>query len=137
MDKNEKITFLSFTAKYSEEIIHDVAVDLAERNYTIEITNLEGRLIQDPIGGPLRRRSVRKYQNALSELDVISWPILEHSLLESFPTKIDHLVVVYSLDDDVEQFETIGRTTDDLVEIHKKTEQLINHTFGSYEFYKE
>ncbi len=136
-DRNREITFLSILAKYADDIIHDVAIDLTERNYRIESTNTQGRMVEAPLNGSLRRKKIRQYQETLSALDLVSWPVLEEPLSDKFPTIIDQLVVVYTFDDENEQFETTGRTEADLKVLHKATEELISHTFGSYEFYKE
>lgn len=134
---NKEITFIALTTKYLEEVIYDIAVDLENKNYTIEKVDSEGRVLEPQIQGHLRNRSIKKYQEILEDLDVVSWPRLEESPTQSFPTVIKNTVVLYSMDESVDEYYTIGRQDSDLKKLHKATEDLISHTFGSYEYYEE
>lgn len=133
--KNKKITFIAITAKKSENVLQDVVIDLDERNYTIETVDQNGKMVQDPVEGRLRRKSIRKYREELGALDVVSWPLLDESPTQSFPTIIENSVVLYVLEDNGEEYYTSGRENDDLVKLHKVTEHLVSTTFGSYEYY--
>lgn len=134
---NKEITFIALTTKYSEEVIHDIAVDLEDKNYTIEKVDLEGKVLEPQTHGHIRNRSIKKYQETLEDLDIVSWPTLEKSPTQSFPTVIKNTVVLYSMDEFSDEYYTIGRQDSDLKKLHKATEELISHTFGSYEYYEE
>lgn len=133
--KNKKITFIAITAKRSENVLQDVVIDLDERNYTIETVDKNGKMVQDPVEGRLRRKAIRKYREELGALDVVSWPLLDESPTQSFPTILENSVVLYVLEDNGEEYYTSGRENDDLVKLHKVTEHLVSTTFGSYEYY--
>lgn len=116
-------------------MIHDVVIDFDARNYTIETVDDYGKMVEEPIEGRLRRSKLRSYQEELEQLDLVSWPLLDESPTQSFPTVIENSVVLYVFDDDGNEFYTTGRQNEDLVKLHKATEKLVNTTFGSYEYY--
>lgn len=133
--KNTEITFIALTTKYSDDVVHDVVIDFDKRNYTIETVDQYGKMVEEPIKGRLRRKALRKYQEELTQLDVVSWPLLDESPTQSFPTIIENMVVLYVFDDDGSEYFTTGRQNEDLVKLHKATENLVNTTFGTYEYY--
>lgn len=133
--QNKEITFIALTTKKSENVLQDVVIDFEKRNYTIETVDQNGRMVQEPVEGRLRRTAVRKYQEELETLDIVSWPLLDESPAQSFPTILENSVVLYVFEDNGEEYYTKGRENDDLVKLHQATEHLVNTTFGSYEYY--
>lgn len=125
------IDSILFTVKQTRKTIYDVGIDLKEREFRIEITDLYGHTHGPAIDGKLRRSSVEKFLSSLNEADFISWKKLEQGIL---PLKLKSATVMYYIDEKV--YYTKGNTDADLAFLHKAIEQLIGTTFGTYEFYK-
>ena len=129
--KDQAIESILFTVKQTKKTIYDVGIDLKEREYRIETTDLYGHTQGPILDGQLRRSSVKKFLASLNDRDFHSWKKLEQGIL---PLKLKSATVMYSVDG--EMYYTQGSSDDDLAYLHKEIEQLIGTTFGTYEFYK-
>lgn len=129
--KDQAIESILFTVKQTKKTIYDVGIDLKEREYRIETTDLYGHNQGVAIDGQLRRSSVNKFLASLNDRDFFSWKKLEQGIL---PLKLKSATVMYSVDG--EMYYTKGNTDEDLAYLHKAIEQLIGTTFGTYAFYK-
>lgn len=128
--ENEKIDFLMFTAKQTEDSIIDVTVDLYAREYTIAHTDLYGQAIEAEAGGKLRRKAVESFSKKLVELDIVSLPLNEKNTL---PLHLENATLMYVIDD--VSYYTDGSKERDLSKLHKELEEIVGTTFGSYAFY--
>jgi hypothetical protein len=126
----KEIEYLLFTVKQSKKSIYDVGVDLKEREFRIETTDLYGHVQGPQVDGKLRRSSVEKFLTSLNDLDFLSWPQLEQGIL---PLDLKSATVMYNIEGKL--YYTTGNNTKDLAKLHKAIEQLIGTTFGSYEYY--
>lgn len=128
--RNEEIEFLLFTVKQTKDSIYDVGIDLEQREYRIESTDLYGQLAGPKLEGKLRRSKVQQFREGLDELAFNSWPKNEKDTL---PIHLKSASVLYSVNG--ERYFTTGNDNGDLSKLHKQIEQLIGTTFGSYDFY--
>ncbi|HLR91673.1 MAG TPA: hypothetical protein VK048_01270 [Atopostipes sp.] len=128
--KYEDIQFLLFTVKQTNKSIYDVGIDLKEREYRIETTDLYGHIQGPPIEGKLRRSSIERFLTSLNDLNFLSWPRRERGIL---PKNLKNATVMFNING--EMFYTVGKDTNDLAKLHKAIEQLMGTTFGTYEFY--
>jgi hypothetical protein len=129
--KSEEIAFLLFTVKQTEESIYDVGVDLEQREYRIERTDLYGHMEGERLEGKLRKSKVKQFQEDVEDLGLMAWPENETHTL---PIHLESASVVYSVED--ERHFTTGNHDEDLSGLHRLIEQLVGTTFGSYEFYR-
>lgn len=130
MNDNKEIDFLMFTVKENEKSIADVTLDLTAREYKIEKTDLYGQTLEPEVGGKLRRKKVASFLEELNHIDVLAFPKKEKNTL---PIHLKNATLMYMIDGDT--FYTDGDDQNSLSQIHKTIEQLINTTFGTYEFY--
>ena len=130
MNDNKEIDFLMFTVKENEKSIADVTIDLTAREYKIEKTDLYGQTLEPEVGGKLRRKKVASFLEELNHIDVLAFPKKEKNTL---PIHLKNATLMYMIDGDT--FYTDGDDQNSLSQIHKTIEQLINTTFGTYEFY--
>lgn len=130
MNDNKEIDFLMFTVKENEKSIADVTLDLTAREYKIEKTDLYGQTLEPEVGGKLRRKKVASFLKELNHIDVLAFPKKEKNTL---PIHLKNATLMYMIDGDT--FYTDGDDQNSLSQIHKTIEQLINTTFGTYEFY--
>lgn len=128
--KYEDIQFILFTVKQTKKSIYDVGIDLKEREFRIETTDLYGHIQGPQKDGKLRRSSVEQFLTSLNDLDFLSWPQQEQGIL---PKNLKNATVMFNANG--EMYYTVGRDTKDLAKLHKAIEQLIGTTFGTYEFY--
>lgn len=127
----EDIEYLLFTVKQTKESIYDVGIDLKEREFRIEITDLYGHIQGPQVDGKLRRSSVKKFLSLLNDLHFLSWPKLEQGIL---PLDLKSATVMYNINGKMQY--TTGKDTKDLAKLHKAIEQLVSTTFGTYEYYE-
>ena len=130
MNDNKEIDFLMFTVKENEKSIADVTLDLTAREYKIEKTDLYGQTLEPEVGGKLRRKKVASFLEELNHIDVLAFPKKEKN---TRPIHLKNATLMYMIDGDT--FYTDGDDQNSLSQIHKTIEQLINTTFGTYEFY--
>lgn len=130
MNDNKEIDFLMFTVKENEKSIADVTLDLTAREYKIEKTDLYGQTLEPEVGRKLRRKKVASFLEELNHIDVLAFPKKEKNTL---PIHLKNATLMYMIDGDT--FYTDGDDQNSLSQIHKTIEQLINTTFGTYEFY--
>lgn len=130
MKDTRDIDFLMFTVKENEKSIADVTLDLTAREYKIEKTDLYGQTLEPEVGGKLRRKKVASFLEELNHIDVLAFPKKEKNTL---PIHLKNATLMYMIDGDT--FYTDGDDQNSLSQIHKTIEQLINTTFGTYEFY--
>src|SRR5690625_7458543 len=70
----EDIEYLLFTGKQNKNSIYDVGIDLKEREFRIETTDLYGHIQGTQIDGKLRRSGVKRFLSMLAELEFLSGP---------------------------------------------------------------
>lgn len=126
----EDIEYLLYTVKQTKKTIYDVGIDLKEREFRIEITDLYGHLQGLEVDGKIRRSSVKRFLSSLNDLDFLAWPQLEQGIL---PLDLKSATVMYNIGGTMQY--TTGNNTKDLAKLHKVIEQLIGTTFGTYEYY--
>src|SRR5699024_348652 len=127
----EDIEYLLFTDKQSKKSIYDVGIDLKEREFRIETTDLYGHIQGTQADGKIRRSSVKKFLSSLNDLDFLSWPQLEQGIL---PLDLKNATVMYNIEGNMQY--TTGNNKKDLAKLHKTIEQLVGTTFGTYEYYE-
>lgn len=127
----EDIEYLLFTVKQSKKSIYDVGIDLKEREFRIETTDLYGHIQGAQVDGKLRRSSVKRFLSSLNDLDFLSWPQLEQGIL---PLDLKSATVMYNIEGNMQY--TTGNNKKDLAKLHKTIEQLVGTTFGTYEYYE-
>jgi len=127
---NEAIEFIVFSVLQTKDSLYDVHIDLKEREFTIEKTDLYGKLIRKSQQGRLRRSKVQQFKEELADLDVISW---ERNEEDTLPLHLKSASFIYIIAGT--QYYTTGNTSENMFQLHKKIEDLIGTTFGSYEFY--
>lgn len=130
MEENNAIDFLMFTVKENKDSIADVTIDLKAREYKIEKTDLYGQTLEPEVGGKLRRKKVDTFIEALTQKNLIDFPLKEKNTL---PINLKNATLMYLVDG--KTYYTDGDEENRLSQVHKMIEQLINTTFGSYEFY--
>ena len=128
--KEDAIEYLLFTVKQTEDSIVDVGIDLEQREYRIETTDLYGQLLESETQGKLRKSKVRQFQEDLKKMDFNIWPQNEKDTL---PLHLKNASILYNVGG--EQRFTTGHNEKDLIKIHKRLEKLVGTTFGSYDFY--
>lgn len=126
----EDIEYILFTVKQSRESIYDLGIDLKEREFRIETTDLYGHITGPQINGKFRRSHAQKFLSSLNDLNFLTWPQLEQGIL---PIDLKSATVMYNIDG--KMYYTTGNNTKDLADLHKSIEQLIGTTFGSYKYY--
>ncbi|HIZ71579.1 MAG TPA: hypothetical protein H9808_07450 [Candidatus Atopostipes pullistercoris] len=126
----EDIEYLLFTVKQNKNSIYDVGIDLKEREFRIETTDLYGHIQGTQIDGKLRRSSVKRFLSMLDELEFLSWPQRSQGIL---PLDLKNATVMYNIDGKMKY--TTGNSTKDLAKLHKAIEQLVGTTFGTYKYY--
>jgi len=126
----EGIEYLLFTVKQNKNSIYDVGIDLKEREFRIETTDLYGHIQGTQIDGKLRRSSVKRFLSMLDELEFLSWPQRSQGIL---PLDLKNATVMYNIDGKMKY--TTGNSTKDLAKLHKAIEQLVGTTFGTYKYY--
>lgn len=130
MNDNNAIDFLMFTVKENETSIADVIIDLKVREFKIEKTDLYGQMLEPEVGGKLRRKKVHEFLEQLHHINVLSFPRKDKNTL---PIHLNNATLMYRVDGYT--YYTDGDEQNNLTRVHKVIEQLINTTFGSYEFY--
>ena len=126
----EDIEYLLFTVKQNKNSSYDVGIDLKEREFRIETTDLYGHIQGTQIDGKLRRSSVKRFLSMLDELEFLSWPQRSQGIL---PLDLKNATVMYNIDGKMKY--TTGNSTKDLAKLHKAIEQLVGTTFGTYKYY--
>ena len=126
----EDTEYLLFTVKQNKNSIYDVGIDLKEREFRIETTDLYGHIQGTQIDGKLRRSSVKRFLYMLDELEFLSWPQRSQGIL---PLDLKNATVMYNIDGKMKY--TTGNSTKDLAKLHKAIEQLVGTTFGTYKYY--
>ena len=126
----EDIEYLLFTVKQNKNSIYDVGIDLKEREFRIETTDLYGHIQGTQIDGKLRHSSVKRFLSMLDELEFLSWPQRSQGIL---PLDLKNATVMYNIDGKMKY--TTGNSTKDLAKLHKAIEQLVGTTFGTYKYY--
>ena len=126
----EDTEYLLFTVKQNKNSIYDVGIDLKEREFRIETTDLYGHIQGTQIDWKLRRSSVKRFLSMLDELEFLSWPQRSQGIL---PLDLKNATVMYNIDGKMKY--TTGNSTKDLAKLHKAIEQLVGTTFGTYKYY--
>jgi len=127
---NEAIEFIVFSVLQTKDSLNDVHIDLKEREFSIEKTDLYGKLMGERQQGKLRRSKVKQFKEELADIDVISW---ERNEEDTLPINLKDASLIYIIEDT--EYYTTGDTNEGMPQLHNKIENLVGTTFGSYEFY--
>lgn len=127
----ENLEYLLFTVKQTKKSIYDVGIDMTNREFRIEMTDLYGHVEGSPIEGVLRKSSIHKFLSHLEEMSFLSWKQRDKGVL---PIDLGSATVMYNLSGEI--YYTVGNKESDLRTLHQEIEKLLGTTFGSYEFYR-
>lgn len=115
----------------------DLAIDLADRYYYLQVISQDGLLEEDGDFIPIRRRKIEQLRKDLENLDIFSWESRSFGQPGYFDAPF-----IYSYDFDPELEEGIEKAVlrkdipkESLPKLHRALETAIGTTFGSYKGY--
>lgn len=133
----DSLYFVYFKAFYTDGRSVDLAIDLADRYYHLQIIGQDDRVEENGDFMPLRRRKIDQLRKDLESLDIFSWESRSFGQPGYFDAPF-----TYSCDFDPELEEGMEEAVlrkdipkESLPKLHKALENAIGTTFGSYKGY--
>lgn len=133
----DSLYFICFKAFYTDGRSVDLAIDLADRYYHLQVIGQDDRVEENGDFMPLRRRKIEQLRKDLESLDIFSWESRSFGQPGYFDAPF-----IYSYDFDPELEEGMEEAVlrkdipkESLPKLHKILENAIGTTFGSYKGY--